>query len=558
MAASIATVRRLLRTHFGLEEFRPGQREIIGHLLQGRDVLGVLPTGAGKSLTYQLTAQVLPGLTIVVSPLLALMQDQVVALRERGIAVSAINSTQTAREAQQQVAQALAGQTNLLYVTPERFGNARFMAALRGRHVSLFVVDEAHCITDWGHSFRPAYLELPHAIEQVGRPPVLALTATATPWIRREIGARLGLRDPAIVVRGFDRPNLFLEVVRVEQEHDDRRVLQQLLLEAPAAPEPLADELARAMQGSGIIYTATTRAARETARWLRAWGIAADYYHGQRKKADRERVQQAFMTGAIRVIVATNAFGLGVDKPDVRFVIHRDTPASLEAYYQEAGRAGRDGAPARCVLIYRPADLSRAAFLAGSGELTRAEVEQAWAGLLAHPRATRSELAQVTGLNRADLARLLTALKQARIVRERRGRVELLRPEVDPADVPLEQEQRRLAYEQSRVEMMRGYAESAACRRRTLLAYFGEPYEQERCNFCDNDRLHAAQPRVVIATPTPIDTRFTPGDAVRHQAWGPGVVQDATSDTITVLFDQVGYKTLDLAAVSKQGLLQHA
>ncbi len=558
MSRPASQIDQMLRKQFGFESFRPGQREIVSHLLHGRDVLAILPTGAGKSLTYQLTAQLLPGVTVVVSPLIALMQDQMAALRERQIGVAVINSAISATAAREQLEQVRRGQAKLLYVAPERFKNTRFMELFCTLPISLFVVDEAHCVSDWGHAFRPSYLLLADAIACVKRPVILALTATATPWVRDEIIARLTMRDPAMVVRGIDRPNLFFEVQRVEQEAHDRQVLRSLLFDAPDYPEPITERITTAMQGSGIIYTATTRAARETTRWLRDWGIAAEYYHGQRSKADRERVQDAFRRGEIRVIVATNAFGLGIDKPDVRFVIHRDVPGSVEAYYQEAGRAGRDGEFARCVLIYRPADLSRAAFLSGGGELTRAEVEQARVGLLAHPEATRAELESATGLNTGDLARLISALKRARIVRETRGRIKLLKPDFAPEDVPLEQEAHRLAYERSRVEMMRGYAETGDCRRRYILNYFGEPFEARRCERCDNDQPRDSVQRVVIAEAARHESSFQPGAAVTHTAWGAGVVHGINDDKLTVLFETAGYKTLSASFVETEGLLRAA
>jgi ATP-dependent DNA helicase RecQ len=559
MDATHIDLTQVLRDQFSLSDFRPGQERIIRALLDGHDVLAVMPTGAGKSLVYQLAAQVLPGVTVVVSPLLALMKDQVESLEARGLEVGVINSMLSASEARAELAQVQQGEAKLLYVTPERFDNEEFMRELCALDLSLFVVDEAHCISDWGHAFRPAYLTLATAIKQCGQPTVLALTATATPWVRDDIVTRLGLRRPQIVVRGTDRPNLLFEVRRVESETDDKRVLRELLdpeREPPALEDAaLAGELHAAMQGSGIIYTATTKAARETAEWLREWGVSADYYHGQRKKADRERVQNGFMDGSIRVIAATNAFGLGVDKPDVRFVIHRDIPASVEAYYQEAGRAGRDGGFARCTIIYRPADLGRAAFLASGGQLTREEVAQAHDGLLAQPKATRRELEQATGLSKGDLARLITALKRDKIVAEKRGRIHVLVDDFDPEQVSLEGEERRLAYEHSRLEMMRGYAETCECRRRYLLNYFGEDTEQERCGRCDNDLQTGGEQRIVIRAVEPLDSPFTLGMQVEHAAWGAGVVQRVTGDSITVLFDSVGYKTLATDVVQEQGLL---
>jgi ATP-dependent DNA helicase RecQ len=561
MLATDEDVDVLLTEKFGHQEFRPGQREVIRALLRGRDALAVLPTGAGKSLAYQLTAQLLPGATLVVSPLLALMQDQVDSLRANGLDVSTVSSALSDAQAAAELDKLAGGAAKLLYVTPERFENAEFMDAIRRMRVALFVVDEAHCVTEWGHSFRPAYLRLADAIARLGRPTVLALTATATPWVRAEIAERLGLRDPAVVVRGIDRPNLFFEVRRVESEDEDRRTLKHLLTgDCAEYPEELAPGLCAAMRGSGIIYTATTAAARATAEWLREWGVAADYYHGQRAKAERAAVQERFMSGELRVIAATNAFGLGIDKPDVRFVVHRDIPASPEAYYQEAGRAGRDGELARCVLIYRPGDLGRAAFLAAGGQLTRAELERAWAGMQAHPRATVRELRAATELGQADLLRAIDLLKRARAIAERRGRIELRKPDFDLAGVSLEDEERRRAYERSRVEMMRGYAESSACRRRYLLSYFGDD-EGAPCAMCDVDMPRATDERVPISRDRAAPAGAAPfgaGARVAHERWGAGVVQSADANSLTVLFEAAGYKRLALADVLERGLLRAA
>jgi ATP-dependent DNA helicase RecQ len=553
----------VLRETFGVESFRPGQEEAIRALLAGRDVLAVLPTGAGKSLVYQLASQVLPGVTLVVSPLIALMKDQVDALEDRDVEVGVINSTQSEARAEEELRQVEDGPAKLLYVTPERFGDADFMAEIRTVDVDLFVVDEAHCVSEWGHSFRPSYLVLAEVIAQLGHPPVLALTATATPWIREEIIQRLGMRKPLLVAKGIDRPNLFLEVYRVEEEIEDRQILERLLREPDgdgAYPPPLGDDLAATMQGSGIIYTATTKAAEETAAWLQAWGIAADYYHGQQPAADRERVQEAFMAGEVRVIAATNAFGLGVDKPDVRFVIHRDVPGSLEGYYQEAGRGGRDGALARCSLIYRPADLGRAAALSGGGHLTREDVEQGRAGLLARRAGTLRELAEATGLSLGDLARLITLLKRERIVDDAEGRVRLRVPDFDPERISLEEEAYRRAYEKSRLDMMRAYAELPPdeCRRCFVLNYFGEELPGCRCDHCAHDALRAGDAAPPATDSPPADAPFARGEAVIHATWGAGVVQRVTDDSVTVLFDTAGYKTLVTALVEEQGLLKPA
>ncbi|KPV54592.1 hypothetical protein SE17_02845 [Kouleothrix aurantiaca] len=560
-AVSWAQLRQLLHEQFGHSEFRPGQERIITTLLEGRDVLAVLPTGAGKSLVYQLTAQLLPGVTIVVSPLLALIKDQVETLAAHGVGVAMINSTLSAAQSAAELARVAAGAARLLYLTPERFEDAAFVAELRALDTSLFVVDEAHCVTEWGHSFRPAYLQLAAAIKRLGRPTTLALTATATPWLRRAIAERLGLREPAVVAHGIDRPNLFFEVRRVETEAHDRAVLQQLLTTDCDEYEPgLSQQLCEAMNGSGLIYTATTRAAEQTAAWLREWGIAADFYHGRRSKADRARVQEQFMAGELRVIVATNAFGLGIDKPDVRFVIHRDVPASLEAYYQEAGRAGRDGKLSRCVLIYRPGDLGRAAFMAAGGQLTAEELARAWMALQALGRATRHELRAAAGLGQHDLLRAIEVLKSARAIGEQRGRIYVRRPDFDLAEVSLEAEEYRRAYERSRLEMMRGYAEAGSCRRRFLLDYFADD-EPAACAMCDVDMPRTGDERIAVhaarafsGAPAP----FAVGAQVRHTAWGPGVVHSADAESLTVLFDTAGYKTLSVATVQARGLLQPA
>ncbi len=556
MEVSDSELRGQLR-RFGHEAFRPGQERLIGDLLKGRDALAVLPTGYGKSLVYQLTAQLLPGATIVVSPLLALMKDQVESVEGLGMVVGVVDSTQSEAESREELREVQRAEAKLLYVTPERFDDEEFMAQVRQTRVSLFVVDEAHCISEWGHDFRPSYLKLGAAAEALGRPTLLALTATATPWVRREIVDRLGMRDPDVVVQGVDRPNLFLEVRRVEREAEDGRVLYDLLLGGgDGYPPELADRLRWEMEGCGIIYTRTTRAAEETAAWLGEWGISADFYHGRRRKADRSRVQEAFMGGEIRVIAATNAFGLGVDKPDVRFVIHRDVPAGLEGYYQEAGRAGRDGRPARCVLVYRPGDMGRAAFLSGSGRLVRSEVMRAREGLLAHRDATWEELEQATRLKAGDLARLVGFLQRDGILEERRGRLRMLAPDFDPERVSLRAEESRRLYERSRLEMMRGYAETDGCRRRYVLNYFGQEYDFERCNLCDNDTLPPAAAAVAVReAETPVSP-YRVGDPVVHATLGAGVVQRVAGDTVTILFDRAGYRTLEIGAVLRQGLLK--
>jgi ATP-dependent DNA helicase RecQ len=308
------------------------------------------------------------------------------------------------------------------------------------------------------------------------------------------------------------------------------------------------------MQGCGIIYCLTTAATEETTEWLRDWDIAADFYHGQRTKSDRERVQNGFMSGELRVIAATNAFGLGIDKPDVRFVIHRDVPASLEAYFQEAGRAGRDGEPARCTLIYRPADLGRAAFLAAGSTVSAEDLGLIRESLREQPESTVAELTERIEPGAAKVRRALETLARRGVVELEGESVRLLRPSFDPEKVSLEAEESRKAYEKSRVQIMRGYAESWDCRRHSLLSYFGEELEAESCDYCDNDcrldRRGAPMPEPEEESPIQV------GAQVRHTGWGSGEVIACENGAITVNFQQEGEKTLAAELVLERELLE--
>ncbi|MDB5099947.1 MAG: recQ 1 [Cyanobacteria bacterium RYN_339] len=330
-----------LQRHFGLGTFREGQRDVIDSLLAGRSTLAVMPTGRGKSLCYQLPALLLPGVTLVVSPLIALMKDQVDALAGRGIPATFINSSLDPEEQTHRIDQMARGGYRLVYVAPERFRHRAFLEGLARTQVSLLAIDEAHCLSQWGHDFRPDYLRLGAAIAACQHPPVLAATATATPEVRQDIVAQLGLVDPLVVVSGFDRPNL-------------RYVVRY----APSDEQKLAKlgEVLGKVAGSAVVYAATRRNVEAVTDHLTALGVDAVAYHAGLRDDDRAYAQDQFMTGQARVVVATNAFGMGIDKPDVRAVIHFDLPGTLEAYYQEAGRAGRDGHAAYCVLLFSPAD----------------------------------------------------------------------------------------------------------------------------------------------------------------------------------------------------------
>ena len=467
---------------FGLSTFRPGQREAVEAALQGRDSLVVMPTGGGKSLCYQLPALAGRGLVLVVSPLIALMADQLRRVRESGVPACMLASGMGEGHNERSLAEIRSGEAQLALVAPERFSSGAFRAALADTKVSLFVVDEAHCVTEWGHDFRPDYLRLHDAIQALGRPPVMALTATATPRVAEEIERRLGLRDALSVRSGFDRPNLAFDVVGVEGKGAMARKRAALM-----------HVLGRAECRPAIVYCGTRRDTESVAEAIAAGGITVGIYHAGMSSEARATSQEAFMGGLTEVIVATNAFGMGVDKADVRTVVHWALPTSLESYYQEAGRAGRDGLPARALLLAARVDLGRLIRFIKEGETSVEEVKRFVASLR-----TRSEDGTVV-LQHGDLGERSRVLLS---IAERAGAAELAPGPRGGLLVTLTGQgstrEAQLAIRVARNRVWEAYhsierysSASGVCRRRQILEHFGDGEGGSPlgrcCDVCDPD-----------------------------------------------------------------------
>jgi len=552
-SASVRTrrIREFAREVLGFEEFRPGQEQAMQSVVAGRDTLAVLPSGAGKTAIYQVAGQLLDGPVVVVSPLIALQRDQVERLTEiedRAGRAAQLNSTMSAGD-QREVLEALGdGAVRFVFLAPEQLAKPEVVDALRDAAPALFVVDEAHCVSAWGHDFRPDYLRLGAVVEQLDHPTVLALTATAAPPVRAEIVERLEMRDAQVVVAGFDRPEIRLEV----DHYADARAKEQGVLDR------VLGEIGED-RGPGIVYSATRRSTEEVAEALTERGLRVRPYHAGLSRADREDTQRAWMDDELDVVVATTAFGMGIDKPGTRFVIHAEPADSVDSYYQEIGRAGRDGQPALAVLVYRQEDLGLRRFFA-AGTPAEEELQQV-AGLVVAAAAAGidgvdvKDLREETGRAATPLTRDLNLLEQvSAVVLDEEGAAhpaDDAPPPGEAAAAARELAEHRERVDQSRVEMMRGYAETTECRRQFLLGYFGEALD-EPCGNCDNCSAGIAQEQPRSAdhpTPFPVET------PVRHAEWGNGVVMRVEDDRVVVLFDEVGYKTLGIAAVTENGLL---
>jgi ATP-dependent DNA helicase RecQ len=523
--------REAAERYFGHSSLLPGQEETMRALLDGHDVLLVSPTGSGKSLTYQVAGVLLEGCTVVVSPLLALQQDQIQGLSAGGPALRAarVSSSETEAQRQEVLDRALAGELEFLFMSPEQLANPDVLRTVTEIGPSLVAVDEAHCVSAWGHDFRPDYFRLGDLIQEIGAPRIIAMTATAALPVRRDIVERLALRKHRTIVTGFERENIALEVVRCTTAEDQRQTVLGTVQDAG--------------DGAGIVYCRTRRGAEEYAAALAETGRRTAVYHAGLSQKRRDAAHEAFMADDVDTIVATSAFGMGIDKPDNRFVVHADVPESPDTYYQEVGRAGRDGEPATATLIYRPEDLSLGRFFS-SGIPKRDDIAAVLAAVEATDGTDPAQVRERTGFGARKAGRILNLLE---LVVETGGSLDAGGATVD-AVVDRAEAQRRL--EESRVEMMRGYAETTRCRADFLLAYFGEEAD-DLCGVCDNCRAGVATQAV-----TDDDAGFPLQSHVRHQEFGEGTVTDLEEDRVTVLFDDVGYKTLSLQLIEEDGLLE--
>jgi ATP-dependent DNA helicase RecQ len=529
---------RIATEVFGLD-LRPGQRAAIKSIVAGRDTLAVLPTGSGKSAIYQISGLTLGGLTVVVSPLIALQRDQAAALsRHASVRVVLLNSAQHRAERAAALDALRAGEVDFVMLGPEQLANGESIDAVAAGRVTLVAVDEAHLVSEWGRDFRPEYRRLASVIARLGRPPVLALTATAAPPVQADISRQLEMRTPRIVVSDFDRPNIHLAVRRTRRDVPEDR-----------AVDDRAVEVVLANDSPTLVYALTHARCESLAHRLSLDAYRAAAYHAGLPAARRAQVQDDFRAGTLEVVVATSAFGMGIDKPDVRTVVHAGVPGSLDEYYQEIGRAGRDGRPAHAVVVYDQRTLRIPRLLAARSRIAPSTVRDVVDAIEAAPgRVTVPAIVATSGASRTAVLRVVDELVELGFL-EPDGTDSVAKPDRLPPDafaLVTAAGGRHQSILRSRIEAAREYAETIRCRRAELLGYFGEHYDPP-CGACDND-TRAADPAKAAAGN---DHRApdTGGTPVRHRLWGPGVLLSRDEHELLVAFDSVGYRHLTPAAL---------
>ena len=533
------TIRKLLRSVFGIQHLREGQQRVIDSVLDGKDTLAIMPTGGGKSLCYQIPARMLGGTTVVVSPLISLMKDQLEKLEELGVRACQVNSSLNAEEEHQALESISGGTCEIVFCTPERLASPEFIAILKGANVSLVAIDEAHCISQWGHDFRPAYIEMAAAIAALGSPTVLALTATATDEVIEDIGRQLNRPRMKVINTGIYRPNLHYSVLQVTSLDEKFAEARRLVAET---------------EGVGIVYAATVKAAEEMHRILEEAGESVTIYHGKLPASERRANQDLFMNDERRVMVATNAFGMGIDKPDTRFVVHLQIPANLESYYQESGRAGRDGQDAKCTLLFLQDDKRVQQFFLVKHYPDAVEIRSVY-----EAAKEVAEEGPVTGeriedklgdLNEAKVKVCLKLLKDGKLVRQNR-KLEFVLTSLEPKAATFEQLAevyvQKQEHDREALEKMVSYAVSGFCRWKLLLDYFGDEVEGfEKCCRCDNCLNPPALALEDIEIrddefdhapePEPEGPQFEVGARVKVAKYGEGVVASVAGDQVGIDF----------------------